>query len=67
MLEQSKKIDGTQRYMEQLNELAIAGRENPNMYTEISKSEASIEKRILNFVRYAPKYSGNLEKVFRMV
>ena len=39
MLEKSKKIDETQRYMEQLNELVIAGRANLSTYAEISKSE----------------------------
>ena len=65
MLEQSKKIDETQRYMEQLEELVIAGRANLSTYTEISKSEISIKEKILNFVKSAPKYSGNPEKVFK--
>ena len=42
MLEQSKKIDQTQRYMEQLEELVIAWRANLSNYAEIAKSEISI-------------------------
>ena len=64
-MEQRKKIDKKQRYMEQLKELVIAERANLSMYTEISKSEISIKGRILNFVKSAPKYSGNPEKVFK--
>ena len=59
MLEQSKKIDLTQRYVEQLNELVITERANWSTYAEISKSEASIGKGISNFVWSAPNYSGN--------
>ena len=66
IIEQSNKIDGTQGYTEQLNELVTAWRANWNMYIKISKSEGSIQKRTLNFVGGAPKYSGNPEKVSEM-
>ena len=65
MLEQSKNKDGTQRYMEQLNKVVTDGRANLSAYAETSKSEANIKKRILNFIRGAPKYSGNPEKLFK--
>ena len=45
--------------------MVTAGRANLSTYAEISKSEASIEKRLLNLVGSAPKYSGNPEKVFK--
>ena len=65
MLEQSKRIDKTQRYMEQLEELVIAGRANLSTYAEISESEESIRGRKLIFFESAPKYNGNPEKVFK--
>ena len=51
--------------IEQLNELVIAGRANLSTYAEISESEESIRGRKLNFFESAPKYSENLEKVFK--
>ena len=51
--------------IEQLNELVIAGRANLSTYAEISESEESIRERKLNFFESAPKYSENLEKVFK--
>ena len=65
MLEQNKKIDGEQQYMEHLNEVVATGRATLSMYTKISETGASVKMRILNFVGSAPKYSENLEKVFK--
>ena len=65
MLEQNKKIDGEQRYIEHLNEVVTAGRTTLSMYADTSKTGARTKKKILSFLNSAPKINGNLEKVFK--
>ena len=64
MLEQNKKMDKSQQGMEHLQETLETGRATLSMHTERCKIFEIIEERINDFIESAPKYSGNLEKVF---
>ena len=64
MLEEEKKTDGEQFYLQDLQRQVAEGKLGSNTLAEISKTGASIRKRILGFREKAPKYDGKPEKVF---
>ena len=64
MLEQGKQTDGTHGYMDMLHGEITAGRANLNTYAKLNKAKGGYKKRMLEFVKTAPKYDGNPEKVF---
>ena len=64
MLEKPRKQDRTLKYIELLIADADTGRAGRHTHAELSKSEETFDKRMREFVRNAPKYDGNLKKVF---
>jgi len=64
MLEQEKKMDGEQYYLQELQRQVAEGKTGGDTLAEISKTGASIRKRILCFRKEAPKYDGKPVKVF---
>ena len=64
MLEEEKKTDGEQYYLQELQRQVAEGKTGSNTLAEINKTGASIRKRILCFRKEAPKYDGKPEKMF---
>ena len=64
MLKQNKKMDKSKQRMDHLQKTVETGRATLSMHTERCKIFEIIEERLIDFIESAPKYSGNLEKVF---
>ena len=63
-LERPKKVERTLSYMELLRADVDSGRAYRHAHAELSKSEENYDKRMREFVRYAPSYDKNPKKVF---
>ena len=63
MLEQGKQTDGTQRIHGYAAWRDYSWESQPE-YAKLNKAKGGYKKRMLEFVKTAPKYDGNPEKVF---